>query len=111
MTIRRPRSRDRLLQETGRVGSAGSWRRGSRRNSTIPGVEVFQRKVFHQRYRGYFAEFAREGESVLGKIGLWPKQWATAKMFAGTSKGFHIHPPHIPEGHAAGGVVQETLCG
>lgn len=62
----------------------------------IPGVEVFHRKVFHQRYRGYFAEFAREGESLLGTIGLWPKQWATARMFAGTSKGFHIHPPHIP---------------
>lgn len=64
----------------------------------IPGVEVFHRRVFHQRYRGYFSEFAREGESLLGKIGLWPRQWATAKMFAGTSKGFHIHPPHIPEG-------------
>ena len=68
----------------------------------IPGVEVFQRKVFHQQYRGYFAEFAREGEALLGKIGLWPKQWATAKMFTGTSKGFHIHPPHVPEGIAPG---------
>jgi len=66
----------------------------------IPGVEVFHRTVFHQRYRGYFAEFAREGESLLGTIGLWPKQWATARMFAGTSKGFHIHPPHIPGGVA-----------
>ncbi|MFZ4763654.1 MAG: hypothetical protein ACOYMN_01770 [Roseimicrobium sp.] len=54
--------------------------------------------MFHQRFRGYFAEFAREGEDRVGKIGLWPKQWATAKMFAGTSKGFHIHPPFIPEG-------------
>jgi len=64
----------------------------------IPGVEVFHRKVFHQRYRGYFSEFAREDQALVGKIGLWPKQWATAKMFAGSSKGFHIHPPHIPEG-------------
>ena len=64
----------------------------------IPGVEVFHRRVFHQRYRGYFSEYAREGASLLGRIGLWPKQWATAKMFTGTSKGFHIHPPHIPAG-------------
>ena len=64
----------------------------------IPGVEVFPRRVFQQRYRGHFGEFAREGEGVLGKIGMWPKQWATALMFAGTSKGFHIHPPSIPPG-------------
>jgi dTDP-4-dehydrorhamnose 3,5-epimerase-like enzyme len=62
----------------------------------IPGVEVFHRRVFQQRYRGYFGEFAREGEGLLGKIGMWPKQWATALMYAGTSKGFHIHPPSIP---------------
>jgi dTDP-4-dehydrorhamnose 3,5-epimerase-like enzyme len=64
----------------------------------IPGVEVFHRRIFQQRYRGYFGEFAREGEGLLGKIGMWPKQWATALMFSDTSKGFHIHPPHIPEG-------------
>lgn len=64
----------------------------------IPGVEVFHRRVFQQRHRGYFSEFAREGQGMPGKIGLWPKQWATALMFAGTSKGFHIHPPHIPSG-------------
>lgn len=87
------------LHQTGRV-DAGELVSGIPADVAIPGVEVFHRKVFHQRYRGYFAEFAREGESLLGKIGLWPKQWATAKMFAGTSKGFHIHPPHIPEGTA-----------
>lgn len=64
----------------------------------IPGVEVFHRRVFQQRYRGYFGEFARQGEGLLGKIGMWPKQWATALMYSGTSKGFHIHPPAIPEG-------------
>jgi len=26
-------------------------------------------------------------------------QWSAARMFAGTSKGFHIHPPFIPEGY------------
>ena len=29
---------------------------------------------------------------------MWPTQWATALMFSDTAKGFHIHPPHIPDG-------------
>src|SRR5687767_7878695 len=64
----------------------------------IPGVEVFPRKVFPQRHRGAFGELAREEEGPLASIGLWPRQWAAARMFAGTAKGFHIHPPHIPAG-------------
>ena len=83
------------LQQTGRV-DAKELAGGIPAEVGIPGVEVFHRRVFHQRYRGYFSEFAREGEALLGKIGLWPKQWATAKMYSGTSKGFHIHPPSIP---------------
>lgn len=68
----------------------------------IPGVEFFARKVFPQRHRGFFAEFARRDEGLLAKIGLWPAQWATATMFAGTAKGFHIHPPFIPQGTEPG---------
>jgi dTDP-4-dehydrorhamnose 3,5-epimerase-like enzyme len=64
----------------------------------IPGVVVFPRRVFPQPNRGFFGEFARSTEGPLAKIGMWPRQWATARMFAGTSKGFHIHPPHIPAG-------------
>ncbi|HEX8373429.1 MAG TPA: hypothetical protein VF585_11650 [Chthoniobacterales bacterium] len=64
----------------------------------IPGVEILPRKVFPQRHRGVFGEFGRKGEGTLGKIGLWPAQWATARMNAGSAKGFHIHPPSIPEG-------------
>jgi dTDP-4-dehydrorhamnose 3,5-epimerase-like enzyme len=64
----------------------------------IPGVEIFSRRVFPQRHRGFFGEFARRGEGELGRIGLWPRQWATATMYADTAKGFHIHPPFIPEG-------------
>lgn len=64
----------------------------------IPGVELFARRIYPQRHRGFFAEFARMDEGLLGSIGMWPRQWATARMFAGTAKGFHIHPPHIPEG-------------
>jgi dTDP-4-dehydrorhamnose 3,5-epimerase-like enzyme len=65
---------------------------------TIPGVALFPRKVFHQGGRGFFAEFAREGEGTAGEIGMWPRQWATARMYSPSAKGFHIHPPHIPEG-------------
>jgi dTDP-4-dehydrorhamnose 3,5-epimerase-like enzyme len=64
----------------------------------IPGVEIFRRTVYQQRHRGYFAELARGTEGILHEIGFWPRQWATALMFAGTAKGFHIHPPHIPGG-------------
>ena len=62
----------------------------------IPGVELFSRRIFPQRHRGFLGECARKGDGVLAEIGLWPRQWATARMFAGTAKGFHIHPPHIP---------------
>jgi dTDP-4-dehydrorhamnose 3,5-epimerase-like enzyme len=64
----------------------------------IPGVEIFPRKIHHQRHRGVFGEFVRHEEGVLARIGFWPAQWATARMFALTAKGFHVHPPSIPEG-------------
>jgi dTDP-4-dehydrorhamnose 3,5-epimerase-like enzyme len=63
----------------------------------IPGVEVFTRRVHAQRHRGFFGEFARRDEGILSEIGFWPAQWATARMFAGTAKGFHVHPPSIPK--------------
>ena len=68
------------------------------RAAWIPGIEVFPRTIYPQRHRGSFGEFVRCDEGVTGKIGLWPKQWAAARMFASTAKGFHIHPPSIPEG-------------
>lgn len=71
------------------------------RDAWIPGVEVFSRTIYPQRHRGSFGEFARRDEGVVAKIGLWPKQWAAARMFAWTAKGFHVHPPSIPEGEAA----------
>ena len=67
----------------------------------IPGVEIFPRKVWQQRHRGWFGEFARLTEGRLHEIGLNPRQWSTATMFAGTAKGFHIHPPSIPRGQSA----------
>ena len=63
----------------------------------IPGVEIFARTIHSQRHRGSFGELARASEGVLGKIGLRPKQWSAARMFANSAKGFHIHPPSIPE--------------
>jgi dTDP-4-dehydrorhamnose 3,5-epimerase-like enzyme len=70
------------------------------KDAWIPGVEIFQRRIYPQRHRGYFGEFVRRDEGPLAAIKLWPRQWATARMFTGTAKGFHIHPPYIPEGTA-----------
>src|SRR5216117_3102600 len=67
----------------------------------IPGVEIFSRKIYPQRHRGSFGEFVRRDEGILAQIGLWPKQWSAARMFAHTAKGFHVHPPSVPEGSAA----------
>ena len=62
----------------------------------IPGVEIFPRRVFQQKGRGYFAELTRLNEGVLQRIGLRPQQWASALMHRDSAKGFHIHPPHVP---------------
>ena len=64
----------------------------------IPGVEVFPRQVHPQPQRGFFGELARQNTGPLAEIGLWPTQWATATMWGGSGKGFHIHPPFIPAG-------------
>jgi dTDP-4-dehydrorhamnose 3,5-epimerase-like enzyme len=64
----------------------------------IPGVEIFARKIYPQRYRGFFGEFVRRDEGILGRIGFWPRQWSAARMFSQSAKGFHVHPPAIPEG-------------
>lgn len=62
----------------------------------IPGVEIFSRTVHGQLHRGVFGEFVRRDEGILAKIGLWPKQWSAARMFAHSAKGFHVHPPFLP---------------
>ena len=67
----------------------------------IPGVEIFPRKVHAQRHRGFFGEFVRRDEGILAQIGFWPKQWSAARMFANTAKGFHVHPPSVPENKLA----------
>ncbi len=64
----------------------------------IPGVEIFARTIYPQRHRGSFGEFVRRDEGPLARLRLWPQQWAAARMFSQTAKGFHIHPPSIPEG-------------
>ena len=68
----------------------------------IPGVEIFPRRVFQQKGRGYFAELTRLNDGVLDRIGLAPQQWASALMHRDSAKGFHIHPPFIPENVSAG---------
>lgn len=88
-------SSERVLKE------AGVW---------IPGVEVIPRHVYPQRHRGLFSELGREGQGRLGEIGLWPRQWAAAKMFAGSAKGFHIHPPSTPEDKDPASWFQELFA-
>jgi hypothetical protein len=61
-------------------------------------VEIFPRRVFQQKGRGYFAELTRLSEAVLDRIGPRPRQWASALMHRDSAKGFHIHPPHVPDG-------------
>src|SRR5881394_69889 len=77
----------------------------------ILGVEIFARKVFPQRHRGCFTEFVRRDEGILARIGLWPKQWSAARMFGHTAKGFHVHPPSVPEAGAAAllGIGRENV--
>ena len=75
---------------------------GELRAGWIPGVEIFRRTIHPQRHRGAFGEFVRRDEGILKTIGLWPAQWSAARMFAGTAKGFHIHPPSVPNGRDAG---------
>jgi dTDP-4-dehydrorhamnose 3,5-epimerase-like enzyme len=75
-------------------------KQGEINEAWIPGVEIFARKVYPQRHRGCFGEFVRREEGILSRIGLWPKQWSAARMFASTAKGFHVHPPSVPEGSA-----------
>jgi len=89
-----------LISGESELHESGAW---------IPGVEVFARRVFAQRQRGCFGELGREGEGILGTIGFWPTQWSAARMDGGTAKGFHIHPPFIPEGKEAAGWFAELF--
>lgn len=66
------------------------------KNDWIPGVELFSRRVFQQKSRGYFSELTRLNEGKLNEIGIVPQQWASALMHRDSAKGFHIHPPYIP---------------
>lgn len=76
----------------GREALEGAW---------IPGVELFPRRVYQQKGRGYFGELTRLTEGTLDRIGLAPRQWASAMMHRDSAKGFHIHPPAIPAGEDA----------
>jgi dTDP-4-dehydrorhamnose 3,5-epimerase-like enzyme len=83
--------------EAGKLSSADPTS-AETRQTWIPGVEIFPRQIHYQRHRGLFGEFVRRDEGVSPRIGFWPGQWASARMFAQTAKGFHVHPPSIPKG-------------
>ena len=80
--------------------AAADRKRNDIKEAWIPGLEIFSRKIHPQRHRGFFGEFVRRDEGILAQIGFWPKQWSAAHMFAQTAKGFHLHPPSIPDGTA-----------
>src|SRR5205809_2920485 len=86
--------------DAGELVAADKNQRGIK-EAWIPGAEIFARKIHPQRHRGCFGEFVRRDEGILSQIGVWPKQWSAARMFAQTAKGFHVHPPSIPEGTTA----------
>ncbi len=75
----------------------------------IPGVEIFARAIHPQRHRGLFGELVRQNEGALAGSKLWPRQWAAARMFANTAKGFHLHPPFVPEGKDAAEWMQQIF--
>ena len=87
------------LVTTGLSGGELLSKRDELADAWIPGVEVFSRKVFQQKGRGYFAELTRLDDGPLQDLGLIPQQWASALMHRDSAKGFHIHPPHIPYGY------------
>ncbi len=95
------KSLDRKMAEGGvDAGQLASADRESEafRDSWIPGVEIFARQIHPQRHRGVFGELARRDEGLLARIGFWPKQWAAARMFTHSAKGFHVHPTDVPKG-------------
>ena len=75
----------------------------------IPGVELFQRRVFHQKGRGYFSELTRLNEGTLERIGLAPQQWASSLMHRDSAKGFHVHPPYVPQNAVPDNWFQEIF--
>ena len=77
--------------------AAADRKRNDIKEAWIPGLEIFSRKIHPQRHRGFFGEFVRRDEGILAQLGLWPRQFSAARMFSGTAKGFHVHPPAIPE--------------
>ena len=58
------------------------------KDAWIPGVEIFARKIHPQHHRGLFGGFVRHDEGILAWIAF-------------TAKGFHVHPPGVPEGSTA----------
>ena len=101
--VTRDYSAQTFSQQVGEIGiDAGQLATADRgkkdvREAWIPGVEIFSREIHPQRHRGLFGEFVRRDEGILAQIGFWPQQWSAARMFAQTAKGFHVHPPSVPE--------------
>jgi dTDP-4-dehydrorhamnose 3,5-epimerase-like enzyme len=99
------------LRGTGVNASEAMGSRAALGDSWIPGVEIFPRRIFQQKDRGYFGELARLDEGVMGAIGLAPRQWSSALMHRDSAKGFHVHPPHVPDGQVPDEWFRELYLG
>lgn len=106
-----PSLSERLASAGVEAGEIVSAKREDLKAAWIPGVEIFARKIYPQHFRGVFGEFARRDEGILAQIKLWPQQWATARMFAHTAKGFHVHPPFVPEGEEGAKFLPARFAG
>jgi hypothetical protein len=62
----------------------------------IPGVEISRAPSMCNGSVDCSENWPAGMKGVLGSLKFWPKQWATARMFANTAKGFHVHPPFVP---------------
>jgi dTDP-4-dehydrorhamnose 3,5-epimerase-like enzyme len=102
-----------LAGRLGQTGAEAAQIIGAKRtelaDAWISGVKVFPRAIHPQRHRGLFGEFVRQNEGPLADSKFWPKQWSCARMFARTAKGFHVHPPFIPEGKEAAEWMQQLF--
>ena len=86
-----PRSGSKPDSWRARIAPTRKWRRPG-----FPAWKFLRAPFIRNGIAESFGEFVRRDEGPLAKIGLWPQQWAAARMFAQTAKGFHIHPPSVP---------------
>ena len=92
------------------VGELIAAERGKLVDAWIPGVELFGRRIFPQRHRGFFGEFARQDDGRAR--GHRPVAEAVGDGADVCRHGKRLsHPPAAhPRRRRAGGVVPALVC-